>query len=177
MNFLLTLDLASRSIGWTCGPPDDNRFSSGTQTFPSTREDIGAFSILFEKWLDQALAGVSLVVFEAPVLYAAKANLATLRKLYGVAYHVELMCTKRKIECFEANNSSVKAFMGVSRAKGVNQKAQMIELVRRYGFAVRDDDEADAIAIRLYVIARRFPKLVRAMSIDLGPLGAAADNG
>lgn len=171
---LLTLDLSTRNVGYTCGEPSDEQFSSGAQPFSSTGEDIGAFGLLLHRWLSTALAGVTCCVFEAPILHASKASLPVLRKLYGAAYHVELLCAVRKIRCLEANNQDVKTFMGVSRTRGTDQKAEMVRCVKAYGYEPGSHDEADAIGIRLYVLHQMFPEAAKAFPLALGPLGLAA---
>lgn len=104
-------------------------------------------------------------------------SLATARKLYAQAAFTEFACFRRNIRCMEANNSSIKAFIGISRARGVDQKASMVAAIRAYGYEAGSHDEADAIAIRLYAIAKLFPKQAAVFGLDMGLLGAAADNG
>ncbi|MDE2472622.1 MAG: hypothetical protein KGL35_28820 [Bradyrhizobium sp.] len=172
-DFLLTLDLSSRSVGWTCGMLEDLRFASGTQLFPKTGDDIGAFIDLHIQWLESALNGVGLCVMEAPILPKAT-SLATCRKLYGQSAVTEYLCRKHKIECLEVSNMSVKAFFGVAGAK--DPKAAMMDAVLRYGYDALTDDEADAIAIRLYIINKRFPHLAARFGLDLGLLGTAVNS-
>jgi crossover junction endodeoxyribonuclease RuvC len=176
VNYLLTLDLATR-VGWTCGKPEDTRFSSGTHTLPSTGEDIGAFLEAAEQWLEGTLNGVAQCVFESPIL-PRLTSIATCRKLYGLAGLAELACHRRHIRCMELSNATVKAFMGVRKAPGCRDlKAQMIDAVALHGYQATTHDEADAIAIRLYILHKFHPEHRRAFSLDLGRLGAAADNG
>lgn len=170
--YLLTLDLSSRSVGWTCGTPNDLRFSSGTQLFPKTGEDIGAFIDLHIKWLEPALNGVNLCVMEAPIL-PKTTSLATCRKLYGQSAVTEYLCRKHHVECLEVSNMSVKAFFGVAGAK--DPKAAMMDAVASYGYEALTDDEADAIAIRLYIINKRFPHLAARFGLDLGLLGTVVN--
>jgi hypothetical protein len=175
MGYLLTLDLSSRNCGWTCGEPYDERFAYGSQPFLSTGDDIGAFGERLHRWLMSALKGVDCCCFEAPILWAGRASLPVLRKLYGAAYHVETVCKMRRIRCFEADNLAVKRFIGIPR--GGDPKKAMIQCIRRYGYEPADADAADAIGIRLYVIARMFPEAAKAFGLELGLLGAAAANG
>ena len=174
---LLTLDLSSRNIGWTYGEALDEDFSSGAQPFESTGEDIGAFGYLLHGWLVERLIGVTVCVFEAPIFHQAKASLPIMRKLYGAAFYLETLCTMRKIKCFEANVQDLKTFMGVSRARGVNQKREMVTAVERYGYQPASDDEADAIAIRLYYLHQRYPEHRARFGLELGALSAAATMG
>ncbi len=171
MNYLLTLDLASR-IGWSCGHPADQSFASGAHQLPKTGEDIGAFLHHFRQWLQPTLKGVSLCVFESPIL-PRTTTLATARKLYGQAGYTELACRDFGIKCMEVNNMTIKKFMG----SGGYSKTDMIRAVKTYGYEPETDDEADAIAIRLFAIAKLFPKETANFSLDMGELGVAADRG
>ncbi len=174
MNYLLTLDLAT-SCGWTCGKPEDARFASGTHTLPKTGSDVGAFLYAFEGWLAGTLDGVAVCVFESPILPRAT-SLATCRKLYGLAGMTELLCHRRHIECMEVAGPTLKAFMGVKAAPG-EAKAQMVRSVQLHGYSPQSHDEADAIAIRLFILHKFYPQHRAAFSTDMGLLGAAADNG
>ena len=129
---------------------------------------------MFKDWLGKALDGVELCVFEAPILYKAKASLPVLRKLYGCAAMVELLCNEQGIKCFEVNNQLVKTFMGCRRGRGIDPKKAMVEAVQRWGCAPQTHDEADAIAIRYYVIHQMFPEARKEFTLELGALGAAA---
>jgi hypothetical protein len=175
VNYLLTLDLAT-NCGWTCGLAEDEGFRSGAEKFPSTGEDIGAFLYAFERWLMGALDGVERVVFESPIL-PRSTSLATCRKLYGLAGMAELACHKRRIDCMEVSNATVKAFMGTSKTKAGEAKKAMIRAVELHGYCPNSHDEADAIAIRLYTLHKFYPSVRRNFSLDMGPLGVAADNG
>ena len=177
MRFLLTLDLATH-CGWTYGEPEDIRFAYGTHTLPSTGEDVGSFLAAFRDWL---LAQIipshrdAVVVFESPIM-PAQTSMATLRKLYGLAGVTEMLCKDHDIKCMEVSAGSCRAFIGAKRTQGQDMKKAVIAAVERYGYEPDDDDQADAIAIRLYVIARMWPRLMPAFSLDIGLLGAAADN-
>jgi len=169
---LLTLDLATKT-GWTFGAPEDRQFASGVYHIAETvKDDIGKFAQDFDRWLLARLGGVTYCVFESPVFPGASGNLVTLRKLYGLVWHTEWQCRQKGISCFEVNNASIKMFMGVKR-RGAEGKQDMIRAVERYDYEPVDDNEADAIALRLYTIHLRYPKLADAFQLRLGALGAA----
>ena len=173
-DLLLTLDLAT-NLGWSCGKPEDQQFAHGSYRLPKTGEDVGAYLSAYRKWLENALNGVTLTVAESPILPKVT-SLATCRKLYGLVGVTEMLCHDRGIRCLEVSNATVKAFLGVRRAPGVDTKLQIVEAVRRYGYEVEDHDQADAIGIRLWTLHRFFPATRQAFSLDLGLLSAAADN-
>lgn len=165
---LLTLDLAT-VLGWTKGAVEDTKFKSGYFRLPSTKNDIGAFAIAYDDWLNFNIDGVTDLVFEAPIL-PRKTQLATIRKLYGLCYHTELLCTKMGIKCYEANLSSVKKTIG---GHGRADKDDMVAAVRGYGYDVKENNEADAIAVRLYTIMTRHQELAADFGLTLGLLGTA----
>ncbi len=165
--YLLSLDLSSH-VGWTRGRPEDKHFDYGTHVLPKTGEDVGEFLSAYREWLREALDSVSLCVMEAPILPKAT-SLATCRKLYGLAGVTELICRDRAVKCREANLMSVKAFIG----PGIKGKEDMVRAIRRYGFDPADDNQADAIAVRLYVLHALYPG-VHGMKLDMGLLGTTA---
>ncbi len=139
---------------------------------------MGAFLYAFTGWLVGTLDGVSLCVFESPIL-PRQTSLATCRKLYGLAGITQMTCHRRHIECMEVAAPTVKAFMGLTRqvSGGPDVKQQMIRAVGMFGYDVESHDEADAIAIRLFVLHKCYPQHRAVFSTDLGLLGAVADNG
>jgi hypothetical protein len=168
LSALLTLDLATR-IGWTRGPATDRAFESGSYRLPSTGDDLGLFLASFRQWLERVLPGVHTCVFEAPIL-PRQTMLSTARKLYSQAAFLELACLDQRVRCLEANNSTIKSFMGVAGCKG---KEPMMAAVRAYGYDFEDHDQADAIALRLFAVHKLFPDTRGEFNTDLGPLGAA----
>ncbi len=167
---LLTLDLAT-VLGYTVGDIADRGFRSGWYRLPSTGTDIGAFAHAYDEWLRSALNtnGITECVMECPVL-PLKTTLATVRKLTGLAWHTEWLCFSRGIKCYEAHLQSVKKSIG---GHGRAQKSDMIAAVRSYGYDVTEENEADAIAVRLYTIMTRHKDLMADFNLDLGALGAA----
>lgn len=171
MNFL-TLDLATR-IGFTLGPLPERRFAIGSHILPSTQDDIGGFLDAYLGWLRHMISehDVYYIAFEMPILPKVT-SLATLRKLYGLCGLTELVALRaNRLKCREANLGAVRKFMcGNAFAK----KHRVVEMVEHYGYKVDDDDQADAVALRLYAISRERPELLRAWGMDLGPLGMSA---
>jgi crossover junction endodeoxyribonuclease RuvC len=166
---LLTLDLAT-VLGFTIGEVADRHFKSGYFRLPSTGDDIGRFAAAYHSWLKCQLDGglVTEVVFEAPIL-PRHTSLATIRKLSGLAWHTEFLCTSTGIACYEAHLQSVKKAIG---GHGRAAKGDMIAAVRRYGYDVTEENEADAIAVRLYTLLTRYPRYARDFGLELGLLGA-----
>jgi hypothetical protein len=167
---LLTLDLATR-VGWTFGLVSDPRFKFGNHLLPSTGEDIGAFIKAFDDWLQQYAERVDYIVFEQPIL-PRETRIETLRKLYGLTAHVEFWAKAYEVKCREAPIGKIKMFMANS---GNASKDMMVAAAKRHGYDVANDDEADAVGVRLYTISSEYPDLMKLFRLDLGPLGAVAN--
>lgn len=167
---ILSLDLAT-STGWACGKPDDEpRF--GTFKLPSTGEDIGRFLVKFEDWLNDMITveAPGLVVFEAPILRRGGGNPVVARKLMGLANSVETICYRRDVRCRQAHLATVKkSFTGSGRA----EKADMIAMARRWGWGVRNDNEADALGLWVLAVRNAAPEIHK-RRFGMGPLQAAA---
>ena len=167
MRRIFTLDLSVKRTGWASAPPDgDLRF--GSKGFPSTGVNVGALLSEFHDWLDAMLAveDPALVVFEAPILQSGKTSIDTARKLMSLAGHTEFLCHRREIRCVEQNiMTNKKDFTGSGRA----EKEDMINMARRRGWDVRNDDEADACALWMGAVLRFKPEC--AGRFKLGALG------
>ena len=171
---LLTLDLATR-LGWTVGEVADRHFQFGSFTLPSTGADLGKFALPYHQWLHDMIDRneVDDVVFEAPVL-PRETQIATVRKLSGLCWHTEFVCAQRGIEVSEAHQQSVRKFFINSGKGGKLAKALTTDAAKSLGYDVKNDDEADAIALRFYTLARKYPAAAAPFDFSLGALGAAA---
>lgn len=138
---ILALDLSTHT-GWAAGPLG-GRPSFGTHHLPKTGDDIGRMLVAYEDWLRAMVADVrpTHVFFEAPIL---SQRTMTARKLMGLASETERLCHRLGLPVREVNLMTVKKrFTGSGRA----EKARMIEEARRRGWDVKDDNQADALAI------------------------------
>jgi hypothetical protein len=163
---LLTLDLATHT-GWSYGAPDDPKFKFGVREFAKTGDNIGRFIGEYDEWLTAALdRGVTATVFERPLI-PRMTSFGTVRKLMALASHTEFLCFRKGIDVSEVNGATLKKFMtGDGRAK----KPQMIAAAQRMGFDCKDDNAADAIAIRMYVVALKYPQYAGKFQFAVGPL-------
>lgn len=169
---LLCLDLATVS-GWAAGPP------SATPAFGSFRihgSELGRFMAEFVEHLERvfALTRPTLIVFEAPIIRQKHSSLATVRKLTGLACMTEVFAHAKEIPVREAGGDEItRALLGRARFPGgrKEKKAATVSACKALGFAVRDDNEADAVALWLYAAgmldAGRVPRFA-------GPLLGAA---
>lgn len=153
---LAALDLATLT-GFCFGPADTGEVPAlGHVRMPSTGPDVGRFLCAWEEWLTPWVREVepSLVVFEAPIL-AGQTQIATTRKLQGMAGVTEMVCHRAGIEVAEVATSQVKkALTGSGRA----EKHQMVAAARHYGFNPQVPDEADAFGVWLCALRLRFPR-------------------
>lgn len=153
---ILALDLGTRTgvaRGSAGCAPSDLTFETWEMPRGGGR-DLSGFASVFMTTFKRSLVDVEIVIFEQPILAGIK-NADVVRRFYGMAFVIEGVCALRKIPCFEANISALKAdFAGTGKAS----KEQMILSANRRGFRVTDEHQADAAACWLHVVARRFPK-------------------
>ena len=151
----LALDLATQT-GFCFGPADTGEIPTiGHIRLPSTGTDVGRFLCAWQDWLEPKVREVepTLIVFEAPIL-AGQTQIATTRKLQGMAGVTEMVGHRLGIEVAEVATSQVKkALTGHGRA----EKADMMAACRAYGFAPQTSDEADAFGIWLCALRLRHP--------------------
>ena len=132
--------------------------SAGSFKKPRARSvlrGVGLFLSTWEDWLRPQVreVGPSLIVFEAPIL-AGQTQIATTRKLQGMAGVTEMVAHRAGIECAEVATSQVKkALTGSGKA----DKAQMIAAAKAYGFDPKTSDEADAFGIWICAVRLRHP--------------------
>jgi Holliday junction resolvasome RuvABC endonuclease subunit len=169
---LVSLDLSGKT-GWTSGYVHQ-RPLFGTEIFKAPPTDVGTFMQVFNRWLLAIIKQTNpeIVIFESPIL-PRQARLTTLRRLYGMAALVQLHCAEQQIRCEEAQPSTIKQFW---TGDGWAKKPAMIEMAMARGYRVTDDNQADALALRFYMIHQLYPEAARKMRFDLGPLGAVAIN-
>jgi Holliday junction resolvasome RuvABC endonuclease subunit len=150
---ILALDLATKT-GW-CFAEAGKPVSVGTLQLPRTGNNIGVFLSTFSAWLRPALLErqPDLVVFESPILRGAT-QIATLRKLYGLAGVTEMIADEYGARVFECSiTQAKKALSGNGRA----EKPDMIEAAKGRGVEVTDDNQADAFGVFLFAVAQASP--------------------
>lgn len=166
---ILALDLAT-ALGWAVNPPHEEP-DFGTEFLPSTGKNVGAFIAAYDRWLRGTIEiqKPALVIYEQPSLFA-KSTPDTVIKLNGLATHTEWLCHRKDIPVRSANPSQLKKFFtGSGKAK----KPDMVAAARRRGWLVRDDNQADACAVRAWAIFCYAAPEYRA-PFELGQLGAGA---
>jgi crossover junction endodeoxyribonuclease RuvC len=169
---ILTFDLAART-GYAIGEPDAlPRFSH--HQFQSTGDNFGRHQRNVREWLTTVLIREKpvMIAYEQPSLFGITTP-ATVIKLCSYASTLEELCLKENfgIAVRQVNPSQLKKFW---TGKGNAKKPQMVERAKALGFAVKVDDEADAVAMWFWMIhcygtgeqKRRFEQM--RFEVDMG---------
>lgn len=167
MTRVLALDIAKLS-GWAVGSTESGVESFGTHELPKTESwNLGEYGMAARTSFRRMLVQVrpDLVVFEAPILRSGKIKHrgngkafvasvdtpAKLRKIYGLPWELEIECyrTEPSTPVEEANIGEVRAHFLLGKVPRTSEECKIAVKVmcRRRGWAVRDDNEADALAI------------------------------
>jgi hypothetical protein len=164
---ILSLDLATRT--GHCHGPIGGRPLWGSQDFGRGR-DNGAVLADFSAWLNAKIEVLrpTIVAFESPYMpvgrspFAAPANALTIRRLYAFAGITEAICHARRVQCYEARPLEItRHFLGGPAPKGRREKKlATVRMCHLLGFAVTDDDEADALALWAYAEAVFAPSML-----------------
>jgi crossover junction endodeoxyribonuclease RuvC len=165
---ILALDLAS-CTGWACGSTSEGVLEHSSYQLPKTGEDVGMFLAYFRKWLESTIARnrPGELIFESPIL-PRKTNIITLRKLYSLAGRTEEIAYDLHLKCREENIGKICThFLGRGYpAKGEPRKRATMTQCRARGWTVKDDNDADALALLDYALALEQPN----RALDATPL-------
>ena len=148
---ILALDLGT-STGWALRTTDDYT-SSGTVLLKHSRYDGGGMRFLrFRRWLedlDQDAGPIEAIYFEEVRRHAG----TDAAHIYGGLLAVlSAWCEEHLVAYQGVPVGTIKRF---ATGKGNADKAAVIDAMRARGFAPRDDNEADALAILLWAIETR----------------------
>lgn len=195
MRRILALDLA-RTLGWAVGTPGGVECFGRhelPQTAPWALGEYGmAARVLFRRMLLEIAP--DLVVYEAPILRSGKIvegrggrqRVATvdtpqkLRKIYGLPFELEIECERASICVREAVINSVRSHFLVGQKvprKSAECKVAVKVMARRRGWAVEDDNEADALAVLDYEMAMQWPRAATVQRIALGGSATMSSRG
>jgi crossover junction endodeoxyribonuclease RuvC len=145
---ILALDLGAKT-GWALAKGAEI-VASGTSEFrPGRFEGAGMTFLRFDRWLDDLLhnAGtLDLVAFEE-----VRAHAGTLAaQVYGgFLAHLTAWCERNAVPYRGVPVATIKRHV---TGKGNAPKDAMVGAVRARGYAPRDDNEADAIALALFAL-------------------------
>lgn len=144
MGLILALDTATHT-GWAFR--DKSGIKSGVEDFSidSTRESPGMRWLRFSNWLKFMVpaSGAKAVVYEQPHQRGGASTTVAL----GFTTHLMSVCAELGIEHAAVHSQTLKKWAtGSGRA---DKEAMMAEASRRVGYAIKDDNEADAILLLL----------------------------
>jgi len=139
---ILALDIATKT-GWASringviqsGVMDMNRL-----------EEMGAKGWAFSKWICDKLDGIDMLVIERP-FGGRNGNVAYY--LGGLAFTAHAIAAGHGVKRTEVPPKTIKKFV---TDNGAASKADIIDVVRRWGFNPADDNEADSLALLTYAI-------------------------
>lgn len=173
MKSLAAFDLAT-ATGWAAGS------SAGVSEFghillPRTGEDLGAF-------LKAAIDGFGRLVkrlmpdeiyYEQAIMPGrGKTSMQTLRKLYTLGPALEMVAAEAGVPCWEASQGDIRThFLGRGNVPRTSAKVNIrLKLeCRRRGWAAKDFDEANALALLDYALATNDPRhALRAVPLFAG---------
>lgn len=123
----------------------DAKFTSGTKKLGTYKDKFGECFYEFRKWLLNVIAkhDIEAVYFERVYRYE---GVEAGHCYVGFTYTLVSVCYQQNIPCIGFSVQAIKKFV---TGKGNANKDEMIATVKREGFKLETDDEADAIAIIL----------------------------
>lgn len=143
-----------------------------TYRLPTGGNDLGGAGLAFSDWL-HGLASIErpdLIALEAPVLGNTGAKVFTSEMLVGLAFMAEVVSKSLHIPTVRAHVQTVRRHL-LGNGRPRNPKRAVIDRCRLLGWAPKNDNEADAMALWLHTKAR----LDRTFRIETGtPLFAGA---
>jgi crossover junction endodeoxyribonuclease RuvC len=140
---LLALDLGTRT-GWAVLPPS-GQIASGVHEFrPGRFEGAGMAFLRFERFLSDAADASG--PFDAVMFEEVRAHAGTIAaQVYGgFLAHLTAWCERTSTPYLGVPVATIKRH---ATGKGNAGKADVIKAVRARGFAPKDDNEADALAL------------------------------
>ena len=149
----------------------------GAHDFGRNRSN-GEVLSAFRTWLCRKVDEIqpTVVVFESPYMpgpnsrFSAPANALTIRRLFAFAGFTEAVCVERRVRCYEARPSEItRAFLGgPAPRQRAEKKAATVKMARLLGYAVADDDEADAVALWCFAESVFAPAMISRRRANVG---------
>lgn len=146
---ILALDLGTQT-GWAIANPS-GAITSGSQSFRPQRFEGGGMRYLrFRRWLDEVhhLTSIDEVHFEEVRRHQ---GVDAAHVYGGLLGQLSAWCEQHQIPYVGVPVGTIKR---AATGSGNASKAEVIAAVERRGFAPKDDNEADAIALLLCVSPR-----------------------
>ena len=133
-------------LGTTTGWATDDPLASGVHHFQPGRYEGGGMRYLrFRRWLSEMFPQPTEIYFEE---VRAHKGVDAAHVYGGLLAHLTAWCEENEVPYQGVPVGSIKRAL---TGKGNANKAAMIEAVKALGFEPIDDNEADAIALRICV--------------------------
>lgn len=159
---LAAFDPGTRRLGWTVGDGFDLPTSSAWR-FEQCGDDLG----LMLHQIDEKLCDFldehrpEAVAYESPILTHFD-KLQSVRKTFSLGAHIEFVCHRRDIPCFEVDLRAVKKELagipGASKADMV-YAAEKLGVVLPITLADGREDAADSLGVWLLLLRAKRPRL------------------
>lgn len=149
MTRVLALDMATK-LGWAVRSADD-MIAYGTQNFtPKGLEGGGMRWLRFRNWLAEIVkvSKPDVIYFEEVIGFGKKAKGRDSKIYHGFAAHMSEFCESQKIPYQGVGVGKIKKFI---TGNGNASKEDVIFEIKKLGYNVTDDNQADAIALLLFV--------------------------
>ncbi|MDF1625642.1 MAG: hypothetical protein P1U84_05095 [Parvibaculaceae bacterium] len=164
---VLALDQSTSATGWALGEPGSTP-TCGTFVPPRSNDVDNYYPLASSSrdWLTKMLAenNVTHLRFEQPLMPRAavkwinkkpvayvETNIQTLRKLYGLAWEIELVAGDASIDCRETNIATWRSWFikGITpKPKGTKAlKQAVMDRCNDFGWYPKNDNEGDALGI------------------------------
>ena len=151
MTNVLALDLGTLT-GWALRTPD-GAIVSGTVSFKPGRFEGGGMRFLrFRRWLEEVAAdGLECVYFEEVRRHV---GVDAAHAYGGFLAHLTAWCEAREIPYQGVPVGTIKKH---ATSKGNAPKEAVMDAMRARGYAPRDDNEADALALMCWAVDTQLP--------------------
>lgn len=173
MNIFLCLDLATVT-GWAMAgltPKGKIQVQSGTQSFAINAriEGAGMRYLRFSRWLDEMAKGVTIERLAFEEVKQRAASVAAGHMYGGFMATLTAWCEANAVPYEGIPVQTIKKH---ATGKGNASKDDVIKAMRAKGHVVKDDNEADALALLYYVVEHATPSPSRIRpSPDRSPEG------
>ncbi|WP_099863801.1 hypothetical protein [Pararhizobium haloflavum] len=161
---ILALDIAS-NCGWAEGEPGEEPRFGSVRLAPDGSSQAAIFGGMIQ-FLGSRLQAFRprTIVFEAPELFrlrSGKATRHTIEVLFGLPAVMQGVAYRMGVhDLQEATSNDVRGFfIGKRNLKRAEAKREVVAACRRRGWDVKNDDEADALALWSFMSAVKVPEL------------------
>ena len=154
------MNILSLDLGTTTGFAISNKgdITHGFISFKPQRFEGGGMRYLrFSKWLNE----ISTLIGKIDAVYFEEVRrhlgVDAAHAYGGFLAHLTAFCEEKNVPYSGVPVGTIKKHM---TGKGSAKKTEMIEAVNKLGFPIKDDNEADAVALLLFVTKEEKAKVI-----------------